>query len=259
MILVTTTCIFYFLSGCGSIAPVVRTPTISSLPRQESDIPPTPEGTNNGDEMENSSVIVPLRNSPIIDGILSPGEWDDAAIEAFADGSQLLFMQTGDYLYLGVRANESGMIAGNVFIRRGDEITILHSSAALGTASYQKNENGWQQIRDFTWRCRYTGNSESAQIERAKFLQEEGWLAANGLMGTPNELEYQIKIPDQSFRLAVVFIRSSYLYEKVPWPADLNDDCIKPTPGELPSILSFSPDEWRTINLINSRKDDPTE
>ena len=196
-----------------------------------------------------NSILIPLGNPPTLDGTISPGEWEQAAIESFADSSQLLLMQDGEFLYVGIRANETGMIAGNVFIQRGDEIHILHASAALGTAIYQKSEDRWQQIQDFSWRCRNTGNSEAAQTERAKFLTEEGWVAANGLMGTPNELEYQIKIPDGDFRLAAVYIKASPPYEKIPWPPQLIDDTILPTPGGLPDSFYFSPAQWAMLDL----------
>jgi len=192
-------------------------------------------------------VVVPSGHHPSIDGTLSTGEWDDAVIETFADGSQLLLMQAEDYLYLGIRTHEQQRFAGNVYILRGDKINILHSSAALGTAIYQKTEDGWQQIQDFTWQLRDTSNSESAQAERAEFLLTEGWLAANGNMGTPNELEYQIKIQEQNLRIAVVFTKSTSPYEKVPWPANLEDDTIKPTPGGFPTIMAFFPTRWGLI------------
>ena len=139
------------------------------------------------------------------------------------------------------------MIVGNVFINRGDEIAILHSSAALGTAIYQNGEDSWQQIQNFIWRCRDTSNSESAQAERFEFLLEEDWVAANAGMGTPNELEYQIKITNQDLRLAVNFIRASNPDDKIPWPPDLGDDCIKLTPGGLPPDMHFSPELWGMI------------
>ena len=199
--------------------------------------------------MNVSSIIVPAGTSPTIDGTISPGEWDGAAVADFADGSQLFLMQAGHYLNLGIRAIESGMIAGNVFIQRGDEILILHISAALGTAVYQQSEDGWYQVQDFTWRCRNTSNSDAARTERAEFLAEEGWLAANSLMGTPNELEYQIKIPDQDFRLAVVYIKATPPYEEIPWPALLVDDCIRPNPGGLPLELWFSPEQWARLEF----------
>jgi hypothetical protein len=74
-------------------------------------------------------------------------------------------------------------------------------------------------------------------------------LAANGLMGTPNELEYQIKLPDQDFHLAVVYIKKTYLFEKVSWPANLDDDCTQPSSGRLPSVMQFSPLQWARLEL----------
>ena len=68
-------------------------------------------------------------------------------------------------------------------------------------------------------------------------------------MGTPNELEYQIKIPDGDFRLAAVYIKASPPYEKIPWPSQLTDDTITPTPGGFPDTFNFSPEQWVELNL----------
>ena len=208
---------------------------------------PVDQETKTGVEID--SLAVPTGHAPMIDGTISSGEWDDALVDTFADGSELRLVRAGDYLYLSMRANTPEMIAGNVFIQQDDRINIMHSSAALGTAIYRKDEQIWQQYQDFTWRCRSTSSSESAQAERVEFLHEEGWLAANGLMGTPNELEYQIKISDPDFRLAAVYIKSSYPYEKVPWPENLVDDCIQPYDGGLPEEMHFSIDQWRMLTL----------
>jgi formylglycine-generating enzyme required for sulfatase activity len=194
-----------------------------------------------------TAAAVPHGLPPVIDGIITPEEWEGARREQFLDGSELFLMHAGGYLYLGIRATTRGMIAGNVFVERGDGIAILHSSAALGTAVYQKGADGWQQARDFSWSCRDTSASEAARAERAAFLRTEGWLAANSRMGNPNELEYQIEVAGDRVRLAVVFLRASDPNEKVPWPADLEDDCTKPTPGELPKIMGFSPGQWSTL------------
>ncbi|MCJ7702531.1 MAG: SUMF1/EgtB/PvdO family nonheme iron enzyme, partial [Anaerolineales bacterium] len=209
---------------------------------------PVNQEAEEGTDTVTDSILVPSGNPPTIDGTLSPGEWDQATVETFADGSELLILQAGDYLYLGIRANTPGMIVGNVFILRGDDIAILHTSAALGTAIYQQGENHWQQIQTFNWQCRDTGSSEAAQAERDEFLKGEGWVAANARMGTPHELEYQIELKDETIRLAVNFFRASNQNEKIPWPAGLNDDCIKLTPGGLPENLYFSPEQWATLD-----------
>ncbi len=200
-------------------------------------------------EMNLGPIDVPLGDSPTIDGTHSSGEWDAATVETFADGSELLRMQADGYLYVGIRAVDSGMIAANVFIQSGEEIIIMHSSAALGTAIYQKNADSWQQTQDFTWQCRSTSLGDAAQAERDEFLQQEGWVAANSRMGTPNELEYQIKIPDQDIRIAVVYIKATHPYEEIPWPPDLEDDTIMPTPGGLPETSNFSLEQWARLGL----------
>ena len=249
MVLFTTAWLFLSLSGCGQSTPALQTPTESNLLQPTAKNSPIPDENENGSEMAPPLVMVPVGIAPTIDGTLSPGEWDSATVETFTDGSQLFLLQTGGFIYVGIRAHETGLIAGNVFINRGDQIEIFHSSAALGTAIYQQGVDGWQQTQDFTWRCRNTGDSEAAKAERTEFLQDEGWLAANGLMGTPNELEYQIKIPDQDFRLAIVYIKATYPYDKVPWPANLNDDCAQPSTGELPAVMQFSPAQWARLGL----------
>jgi formylglycine-generating enzyme required for sulfatase activity len=212
-------------------------------------VTPEIQETEGGTVMGLNTIVVPSGSIPIIDGIMSPGEWENALVETFADGSKLYLMQAGGYLNLGIQANTPGMIAGNVLVHYGSTIKILHASAALGTAVYERGDDHWQRIQKFTWHCRDTSDSDSAKAERGAYLQREGWLAANSRIGTPNELEYQIKVNDQKLRLAVNFIRASNPNEKIVWPADLDDDCIKPTPGGLPEFLDFSPERWGFLEL----------
>lgn len=196
-----------------------------------------------------ASIIVPVGNTPTIDGSLNSGEWEAALVEYFADGSELHLMQADGYLYLGIRSKTPEMIASNVFIQRDDEVEILHTSAALGTAIYIKELDGWHQIKDFTWKCRDTSDSDNAKAEREKFLLEEGWGGVNSRIGTPEELEYRIKIGEEPMRLAATIIRTSPPYEKIPWPSDLEDDCIKNTPDGLPETMDFSPEDWMRLEV----------
>lgn len=229
-------------AGCGEdVAATISeaSPTLSPMPSPEAPL----------SLPERSVIPIPQGIPPVIDGTLSPGEWDDAAVEFFSDGSELLLLQAEGHLYLGIRADTAEMIAGNVFIHRGDEIAILHASAALGTAVYQQEMDSWQQVQRFSWRCRRTDNGETAQAERGAFLEQEHWIAANSRMGAPNELEYQIEISSDTLRLAVNFLLASDPNLKIPWPGDLVDDCIKPTPSGMPIQLVFSPDRWGLIGF----------
>ena len=199
--------------------------------------------------MASENLLVPSGSTPAIDGTITDGEWDGAAVEAFSDGSELLLIYADGDLYLGIRSNTPDMIATNVFVNRGDEIAIMHSSAALGTAIYQRSGDQWEKTQDFNWQCRDSSSSDSAKAARAKFLQQEGWLANISYMGNPEEVEYRIELSEDVLRVAVNFLRASNLSEKIPWPINLDDDCIKPTPGGYPDSLSFSPDQWVTLEF----------
>ena len=94
--------------------------------------------------------------------------------------------------------------------------------------------------------------SEGAQAELDRFFEREGWVSINSRVGTPNELEYQIKIGDEPIRLAVNYLTASTNpVEKIPWPPHLNDDCIKPISGKYPVEFNFSLDQWASINLTS--------
>jgi putative hemolysin len=194
-------------------------------------------------------IAIPNANPPTLDGTLSPGEWDDAWRESFSDGSELFLKHAEGYLYLGIRANPADMIVGNIFVDHGDQVSILHSSAALGTAIYEKRSDGWERTQDFVWRCRDSSNSPSAQAAREKFFQEEGWLANISYMGTPQELEYKIAMPGGSLQLAVTFTPTSDVSVRIHWPVSLADDCINAPQGRFPTVMQFSPSTWVTVTV----------
>ena len=210
--------------------------------------PATPQ-TEAGDTVVIGSKGVPSGDPPTIDGILESDEWERAAVETLCDGSELLFTRADDYLYLGIRSITSEMIGANIYLEGSDQINILHTSAALGTAIYRQEADSWQQIQDFDWRCRDTANSADAQAERSAYLQENHWLAANSRIGASDELEVQIKLTDDLQHLAVSMFRSSTPDERAFWPPTVDDDCIKPFPGGLPTVLQFTPEHWATLQV----------
>ena len=195
------------------------------------------------------AISVPRGASPTIDGTIGTDEWQGAQREFFSDRSELLLLRNGSSFYLGIRAATPDMIGGNVFIEYSDGIVIHHVSAALGTAIYRKDGEEWRLARNFSWRCRGAGIGKEAEAERESFLREEGWIASTSYMGTPQELEYRIRTGVSPIRIAVVFLRASDPNVRIPWPAGLDDDSIKPNPKGLPPTLRFSPEKWATIAL----------
>jgi hypothetical protein len=249
-------CLIFVISGIQSACTTSSEPEpmVTKLP---SSLPPTitstvlitPTETETPLPTVSTDLIINVPNGipPTLDGTISADEWNNARQEQFSDGSELFLMHHEGYLYVGIRANMQSMIVGNIFTDQGDQVSILHSSAALGTAIYEKRSDTWEQTQAFSWQCRSSSNTPSAITEREEFLQQEHWVANNSRMGTPNELEYKIAMPNDSLRLAVTFTRASELSERIYWPANLKDDCTKQPQGEYPTTLQFSPTTWITV------------
>ncbi|TFG50453.1 MAG: hypothetical protein E4H33_00045 [Anaerolineales bacterium] len=198
-----------------------------------------------------SLIIESVPADPVIDGMIQPGEWDLADRHLFKDGSEIFLLRSDEYLYLAIRALPAEMIAGNVFLQQGDQVSIFHTSAALGTAIYQKAGDTWQKTSDFDWCCRSKIDSEGATAAREEFFARENWLGANSFIGIENELEYQIRLEIPAQALSVNFLRvSNPEAGKIPWPADLVDGSTQSSPGGFPEILDFSLERWGNLETI---------
>ncbi len=203
------------------------------------------------DNNEDLELLVVVDAFPMIDGIIQPGEWDQADVEYFEDGSELYMMRSGDYLYLAIRALPAEMIASNVFLQQGDRVSIFHSSAALGTAIYQQKGESWQKVKDFVWCCRSKIDNESGTAAREEFFEQSNWIGANSYLGNENELEYKIRIIEPAQALAVNFLRAENPdSEKTPWPVGLEDGSVQPSPGGYPETMDFSLEQWGVMEDV---------
>jgi hypothetical protein len=193
-----------------------------------------------------SRVAAPQGRHSTIDGVFAPGEWDEA-LEIDLPNGQLLLMHAGSYLYLGIRSEKLGL--GSICIIRDEQIAVLHSSAALGTATYEKAGDSWRKSRDFIWTNRAISNDQQALDERQQHLEREKWLASNGLMGNYDEMEYQIAMPDDQIRLAVTYLLSPEYTSTDFWPATVAAGCrdFEPLQSDAPETVEFAPESWMTV------------
>ena len=192
----------------------------------------------------------PVIAEPIIDGIINDQEWQNAARYHFDEGSEVYLMISGNHLFLAIRANGGGMIAGNVFLAEENQIMILHTSAALGTALYNKDGEQYKKIKDFSWCCRSKIDDEASRVAREKFFADENWLGINSFLGVENELEYKILLEGQLDMLAVNFIYADGGGDKQVWPVGLKDGVSLPTSGGFPEMIEFSVEEWILLGDI---------
>jgi len=208
------------------------------------------------------ALSIPPGDPPALDGRLAPGEWDGALRQEFTDGGELWLLRSDDYLYLAVRGNFDAPqdVVSAVCLARGDQVFILHSSASLGTAIFQRDAAQWEATQTFDWALNeLPTDPTAAEQQRQTFLAENRWLATLGTATTTGAVEYQIAIPDEPFSLALAYLlppRAAKL-KAAWWPADLADDCRKTSllQGDAgqgqsaPLRLKFAPETWATIQL----------
>jgi len=185
---------------------------------------------------------------PVIDGSIQEEEWNGADVWALEDGGQLYLILTEDHLYLALRTLPQGMIAGNVFLFSGDQIRVLHTSAALGTAVYQPDGGQWLKVKDFEWCCRSRIADQDSLEDRQAFSDKDGWLGANSFLGIENELEYGIRLGETETALAVNYLWVDEVDVKQVWPAGLTDGVAWPSLGGFPDRMEFSPTDWYALS-----------
>jgi hypothetical protein len=192
---------------------------------------------------------VPRAKAPAVDGTLAPGEWDKARVEKLGNGGELLLQHDGDFLYVGLRVPEGGI--GSLCVPADPaRVLVLHASAALGTAGYERAGADWRLVRKFAFELRDTGASAEAMAQRAAFLAAEGWFANTSRQGA-REREYQIswrRGDERGLPLAVVYM--TFPGEKLyVWPAALADASVHPeiVKGNLPERARFEPPTWAIV------------
>lgn len=181
-------------------------------------------------------LLVPASAPPVIDGILDEGEWADAAGELMSDGATVRWMHAEETLHVAVEGTEIGAV--NVLIATEDQVLILHSSAALGSALYAANAATWELVHGFSWCCRNTADESGP----SQLFADEDWKANIGFAGDPGVVEYAIALPWQGAAVAVSSIRDEN--DMGFWPAVLSEEAREQLLGVPPPERDFSIDEW---------------
>lgn len=222
--------------------PTITLANTIPAPTTQTPLPATEES-----EEQKIKMVVPAGNDALIDGVLAADEWESARQIDLGDESQLFLMHASGYLYIGVRTKPEPVTS--ICFDQTDQVSILHSSAAIGTAVYRLGDGTWEQIAGFEWCCRDTTGTDQAREERNTHLQEEGWIASNGRMGNSDEVEFQIMLPGDSIRLAVSSIGAPDYETVISSPGDLADDCSNPEmlTGPIPEQAQFNLEDWVTL------------
>jgi len=226
-----------WLAGCAS----QRTPTTTPTMPAKTSPPPV-------------VCQVPRASAPVIDGVLSPGEWDGAAEESLTGGGQLWLMHDGEALYIALRGKPDSL--GSLCVSQGEEVRILHASFSLGTAAFERQEDTWRRVRTFIWTRWEAAGAEAAAEQRSAFLREEGWLANTTDVGAAGEMEFALRMDGGSTRLALAYFFGMGSDQTIEhWPPGLGDACLNTylMQGRPSTFLGFQPQTWALVELAGTQ------
>jgi hypothetical protein len=77
-----------------------------------------------------------LQPAPTVDGKIDDGEWAGATTHRLEGGGDLRLLKRGDFLYVAVHGAATGL--ASLCAAKGDTVRILHASAAIGEARYER-------------------------------------------------------------------------------------------------------------------------
>lgn len=179
---------------------------------------------------------------PVVDGVMRDGEWAGARRLALDGGGEAWLMERDGATWVALRSERRAV--GSLCMSDGSTIWILHASAALGTATYEREGNGWRIGRRFEWKVR-EGASEQ---EKRDYLAANGWLA-NADRESTDPREYEIRLPAGVNRLAIGLLHLDEPMSVSYWPESVGDDCRSVAIGQgfLPATVTFEPETWHRL------------
>ena len=192
---------------------------------------------------------VPPGTAPTIDGTIASGEWEDAASIELDEDSTLYLKYANECLFLAVRGTTMGI--PSPMIIRGEDVVVLHASAALGTAVYTRHGDAWVQTQSFVWRCRDRGFGEAAVAEREAFFEQEGWLGTIGYLGARTESEVQVLLDGPTLRMLLLYMEATRPAKVLSWPAPPEETAhyLPLITGPIPTEIDIDFDQWAILRF----------
>ncbi len=188
-----------------------------------------------------------LAAAPRIDGVIGPDEWAGARRQALEGGGEALLLREGDVLYVAVAGPRPGI--ASLCVGNDTRVSILHASAALGTATYEKDGAQWRRRRNFEYVVRDSPRTgPPSEEEKAKHLAEEGWLANSSRSAAPAR-EFAVRLTPERVALGVAFLGTDDPPAVSHWPSTIGDDCkaVRLGQGWADEVQRFAPMTWDPI------------
>jgi hypothetical protein len=184
-----------------------------------------------------------------LDGRIDKTEWKSASTREMEGGGNVHLMVRDRLLYVGIQGPAAG--TAHVCVHAGEQVRLLHVSAAVGSATYGQGEVGWRLLTPFSWALRDQSGA-AASVERAAYLQKEGWVGTVSGMGPDREIVIdRSKFGSNRLRIAVAYVAipgDNTLGAVSRWP-DTRDSCTEPktVAGFTPPNAKFLVNDWAVV------------
>ena len=159
-------------------------------------------------------------------------------------GGDVSWSRREDTVYLTVHGPNRGL--ASICVADGNVVRVLHASAALGEARYQREDDRWLRRQPFSWSVRDSPRTGPATEKVQKdYLAANGWLANSSHSGSAQR-EFVIRAGGDA-RFAVTFLSTDAMTVSY-WPS-FDDDCrsLDLTRGDAGVTLRFDPARWKTL------------
>jgi len=154
--------------------------------------------------------------------------------------------QDGDDL----RVTVTGPRAGLASLCVGDEsrVRILHASAAVGEATYERSGDRWILKAGFDFKLRDTRTGPPSDADRTLYLSTMGWVANASRTGDPVRV-FTVRLSEPIRFVGITFLATDEPMAMSHWPASMDDDCraLKIAQGYLPDSALFRPMSWHRL------------
>jgi hypothetical protein len=194
-----------------------------------------------------ASAIAAGDRTPKIDGVLGDGEWSGAKRYELTGGGAVLLLHRPGVAYVAVQGSKRGL--ASLCIGDSNHVTILHSSAALGTAAYTLRGGRWHRESDLAYAVRDARTGPPSEASKAEFLAMNGWLSNPSFAGS-SVRDFEIRLTPARRRLAVTFLSTESEAPQISrWPAAVHDDCAttRLAQGWAEEWQTFDPATWQSI------------
>jgi hypothetical protein len=169
-----------------------------------------------------------------------------AGPQPLTGGGDVSLRREGDDLLITVNGPRRGL--ASLCVGNEASIRILHASAAVGQATYERSGDTWALQSKFDFTLRETRTGPPSQQERNDYFSSMGWVANASRAGDPKR-EFRIRVTGAIQFVGVTFFTTDEPAAISHWPASMDDDCrgVRVAQGFLPETANFRPGTWHRV------------